>query len=112
VVSQLQGDGIEVVTSPANGRIPHEQVYIDHRTRTAISAEALGSRYTAAGLANVLSPQKQQANRPRPQQQSPDSSGFNNNVPQLLSSLLHTSPDDEGPNKFGKDQSLGNRPKI
>ena len=40
MVSQLQRDGIEVVTPPANGRNPHEQIYVDHRTRIAISGDA------------------------------------------------------------------------
>jgi hypothetical protein len=111
-VSQLQRDGIEVVTSPANGRNPHEQIYVDHRTRIAISGEALGPAYTAAGIAKSIQPQKQQSHNRQAQKQIPDSSDFNKNVPQLLSSLLHTGPDDEGPNQLGKDQSLGNRRKL
>jgi hypothetical protein len=111
-VSQLQRDGIEVVTPPANGRNPHEQIYVDHRTRIAISGEALGPAYTAAGIAKSIQPQKQQSHNRQAQKQIPDSSDFNKNVPQLLSSLLHTGPDDEGPNQLGKDQSLGNRRKL
>ncbi len=112
MVSQLQRDGIEVVTSPANGRTPHDQIYVDHRTRIAISSEALGPSYTAAGIAKTIQPQKQQSHNRQAQKQIPDSSDFNKNVPQLLSSLLHTGPDDEGPNQLGKDQSLGNRRKL
>jgi hypothetical protein len=112
VVSQLQHDGIEVVTPPANGRNPHGQIYVDHRTQIAISSEALGPAYTAAGIAKTIVPPKQQSRRQQPQQQTPDSSQFSKNVPQLLSSLMHVSPDDEGPNQLGKDQSLGNRRKL
>ena len=112
VVSQLQRDGIEVVTPPANGRNPHGQIYVDHRTQIAISSEALGPAYTAAGIAKTILPQKQQYHRQQPPQQTPDSSQFSKNVPQLLSSLMHVSPDDEGPNQLGKDQSLGSRRKL
>jgi len=111
-VSQLQRDGIEVVTPPANGRNPHEQIYVDHRAQIAISGEALGPSYTTAGIAKAIHPQKQQSHNRQAPQQSPDSSQFNNNVPQLLSSLMHVSLDDEGPNQLGKDQSLGSRRKL
>ncbi|HET6256667.1 MAG TPA: relaxase/mobilization nuclease domain-containing protein [Puia sp.] len=112
MVSELQRDSIEVVTSPANGRNPHEQIYVDHRTRIAVSGEVLGAAYTSAGLAKSFRPQKQQASRQQPQKQTPDSSHFNKNVPQLLSSLLHSTPDDEGPNQLSKYKSLSNRPKM
>ena len=112
MVSQLQRDGIEVVTPSANGRNPHEQIFVDHRTRIAISGDALGPDYTVAGIAKALRPEKHRHDRQQTQKQTPDSSPFNNNVPQLLSSLLHVGPDDESPNQLGKDQSLGNRRKL
>jgi hypothetical protein len=112
VVSQLQRDGIEVVTPPANGRNAHEQIYVDHRIRIAISGEALGPAYTAAGIAKAIHPHKQQSHHQQAQQRTSDSSQFNNNVPQLQSSLLHISPNDEGPDQLGKDQSLGNPRKM
>jgi hypothetical protein len=108
----LQRDGIEVVKSPANGRNPHEQIYVDHRTHIAISGEALGPSYTAAGIAKTIHPHQHQPRHQQPQQQTRDSSQFNNNVPQLLSAVVHVSLDDEGPNQLGKDQSLGSRRKV
>jgi hypothetical protein len=112
MVSQLQRDGIEIVTAPANGRNPHEQIFVDHRTRMAISSDALGPGYPAVGIATALPRQKHQAHQKQAQKQAPDSSPFNNNVPQLLSSLLHAGLDEEGPNKLGKDHSLGTRLKM
>jgi hypothetical protein len=111
MISQLQRDGIEVVTPPANGRNPHEQIYVDHRTHIAISGEALGPGYTAAGIAKTIHPHQHQSRHQQPQQQTRDSSQFNNNVPQLLSAVMHVSLDDEGPNQLGKNQSLGSRRK-
>ena len=110
-VSELQRDGIEVVKSPANGRNPHEQIYVDHRTHIAVSGEALGPSYTAAGIAKTIRPHQHQSRHQQPQQQTRNSSQFNNNVPQLLSAVMHVSLDDEGPNQLGKDQSLGSRRK-
>ncbi len=112
VVSQLQRDGIEVITPPANGRTPHEQIFVDHRSRIAISGEALGPAYTSAGIAKTFTPQKTQGHRHQSPQQTPDSSPFNKNVPQLLSSLLHATADEDISHKLGKDQNLGNRPKL
>jgi hypothetical protein len=112
VVSQLQRNGIEVVTPPASGRNPHEQIYVDHRTHIAISGEALGPTYTAAGIAKSLISHQHPSRRQQPQQQIPDSSPFNNNVPQLLSSVIHVGLDEEGPHQLGKDQSLGSRLKL
>lgn len=111
-VSELQRDGIEVVTPPANGRNPHEQIYVDHRTHIAVSGEALGPTYTAAAIAKTITPHQDQSRRQHSLQQTADSSPFNNNVPQLLSSLMHADLGDEGPNQLGKDQSLGSRRKL
>ena len=88
--SRLQGDGIDIITSARNGRNPHDYIYIDHRTKTAVNAETLGSAFTAAGIARAIGQQPPSVHYRR--QQKPGDTRFNANVPQVMSSLLHIAP--------------------
>jgi hypothetical protein len=94
-VSQLQRDGIEIVTPPANGRNPHDQIYVDHRTRTAVTGKTLGPPYQ----------------KPPHKKQTPDRAQFNANTPQLLSAVLQIKPGQPDADPFRQDQHLGNRHK-
>jgi hypothetical protein len=112
LVSMLQGDGIEIVVPPRNGRNPHDQIFVDHRTRTAVAGESLGPTFTTAALADSLR-RGHQASQAKQQTASlPEGVRFNANVPQVLSAILHTDPGSHGPDPFGQDQHLGPRRKL
>lgn len=111
LVSQLQGDGIEIVVPPSNGRNPHDQIYVDHRTRTAVTGETLGPAYTTTAITNSIGQGQQASQRKHQTSQLPDGTRFNASVPQVLSAILHTDPGSQGPDAFGLDQHLGPRRK-
>ena len=113
-VSQLQADGIEIVTSPSNGRNHHDQVFVDHRTRTAVTGETLGAAYTIGAVNAAIDrhPNPNQRQRPEQTPESPDGPRYSANVPQMLSALLHIQPGDQGPNDLGQSQQLGPRRKL
>ncbi|HEY4064143.1 MAG TPA: relaxase/mobilization nuclease domain-containing protein [Puia sp.] len=113
-VFQLQADGIEIIIAPRNGRNPHDQVFVDHRTRTAVTGETLGPAYTTTAVKSAIDHHPTPGQRQRPQQtpESPEGPRFSGNVPQMLSALLHTQPGSQGPDDFGQSQQLGPRRKL
>jgi hypothetical protein len=112
LVSQLQRDSIEIVAPPANGRNPHDQIYVDHQTRTAVTGETLGPAYTASAVKNAVSPQKKLTQKLPHKDQSTDKTPFNANTPQLLSTLLQIKPGNPDADAFQQDQNLGNRRRL
>jgi len=112
LVSHLQNDSIEIVRSPLNGRNPHDQVFVDHRTRTAVSGETLGPAYTTAALTESFNSRQQPAQRKQQTGKVHEISPFNANVPQVLSSLLHTEPVRPDADAYRQDQHLGQHRKI
>jgi hypothetical protein len=111
LVSQLQADGIDIVRSPSNGRNPHDQVFVDHRTRTAVTGETLGIGYTSTAITHAIAEHQQPRQRQHQKSQTQQETRFSANVPQVLSSLLHTEPSSLRFEAFGQDQSLGHRHK-
>jgi hypothetical protein len=113
-VSQLQANGIEIVASPSNGRNAHDQVFVDHRTRTAVTGETLGAGYTTAAVKAAIDRHPNPSRQQRPQRtpESPEGPRYSANVPQMLSALLHTQPGGQGPDDFGQSQQLGPRRKL
>ena len=111
LVPTLQGNGIEIIVPPRNGRNPHDQVFVDQRTHTAVTGKSLGPTFTTEAFANATS-QGRRANQIK-QQMAPtlDGARFNANVPQVLSTILQTNLGGQGPDDFGLDQSLGHRRK-
>jgi Relaxase/Mobilisation nuclease domain len=112
LVSQLQSDAIEIVRPPRNGRNPHDQIYVDHRTRTAVTGETLGPAYTTTTVTNSIDHPRHPGQRKHLKARSPEGPRFNANVPQLLSTVLHTEPGGKGPDPFRQDKNLGNRRKM
>ncbi|MDO6431544.1 relaxase/mobilization nuclease domain-containing protein [Flavitalea sp. BT771] len=108
LLTHLQADAIEIVTPPRNGRNPHDYVYVDHRTRTAVTGNILGPAYTTSAVTAGLT-QHHRTPQHKQSQQQPDSSKFNSNTPQLLSALLHTDPGGPGPDPYQQD--LGHAPR-
>lgn len=39
MVSKLQCGAIEIIRPPSNGRDPHDQVFVDHRNRIAVTGD-------------------------------------------------------------------------
>jgi hypothetical protein len=106
LVSRLQRDGIEIVRPPANGRNPHDQIFVNHQTRIAVTGKHLGPEYTTAALDAAIVPRQRPAKHKHQQKASPHpDTRFSANVPQVLSATLHTHP--AGPDHFGQDQHLG-----
>jgi hypothetical protein len=112
LVSRLQRDGIEIVVPPANGRNPHDQVYVDHRTHTAVSGERLGPAYTTAAITQTIGYGRQTNQRKGQYAGLPKGAHLNASVPQLLSGILKSEPAGLGPSDFGLDQKLGPRHKL
>ncbi|GGA82145.1 relaxase/mobilization nuclease domain-containing protein [Puia dinghuensis] len=109
LVSRLQRDGIEIVRPPTNGRNPHDQIFIDHQTRTAVTGIHLGQQYTTAAFNAAIASRQRPAKQKRQQEKLHQDTGFSANVPQVLSAVLHTQP--AVPDQFGQDQHLGHRHK-
>lgn len=112
LVSQLQGDGIEIVVPPANGRNAHDQIYVDHRTHTAVTGETLGPKYATEAISKEIGQRRQTAQDNRHTPELKQGPHFNASVPQLLSAVLNTEPGGPGTNDFGLDQNLGPRHKL
>jgi len=112
LVSHLQNDVIEIVRPPHNGRNPHDQVFVDHRTRTAVTGETLGPAYTTAAFTISFANRQQSAHRKHQIDQVPKIAPFNANVPQVLSNLLHTEPTRPDTDAFRQNQHLGQHRKI
>ena len=112
LVSHLQNDGIEIVRPPHNGRNPHDQIFVDHRTRTAVTGETLGPAYTTAAFTKSFAIRQQSAHRKHQIDQVPKIAPFNANVPQVLSNLLHTEPTRPDTDAFRQNQHLGQHRKI
>ncbi|HLZ88422.1 MAG TPA: relaxase/mobilization nuclease domain-containing protein, partial [Puia sp.] len=112
LVSQLQGDGIEIVIPPGNGRNPHDQIFVDHRTRTAVTGATLGPGYTSAAINNSIDHGKKAGQRQHQTAQLPEGTHFNASVPQVLSAVLRTDPGGQRPDAIGQDQHLGPRRKL
>ncbi|HVU98505.1 MAG TPA: relaxase/mobilization nuclease domain-containing protein [Puia sp.] len=110
LVSHLQRDGIEIVRPPANGRNPHDQIFVNHQTRIAVTGKHLGPDYTTAAFDAAIVPRRRPAKQGHQQKATPHSDArFSANVPQVLSATLHTHP--AGPDRFGQDQHLAYRHK-
>jgi hypothetical protein len=108
LVSHLQRDGIDIVRPPANGRTPHDQIFVNHQTRIAVTGKHLGPEYTTAAFDAAIAIRQRPAKPGHQQKAIPKSdTRFCANVPQILSATLHTQP--AGPDHFGKDQHLGRR---
>jgi hypothetical protein len=45
LVCRLQRHSIKIVRPPANGRNPHDQIFVDHQMRTTVIGEYLGLEY-------------------------------------------------------------------
>jgi hypothetical protein len=112
LVSHLQNDSIEIVRSPRNGRNPHDQVFVDHRTRTAVTGETLGPAYTTAAMTESFVGRQRHSQRKHQTAEAPQMAQFNANVPQFLSTLLHTEPSRPDADAFRQAQHLGQRRKI
>jgi hypothetical protein len=115
LVDGLQATGIEVVVSAKNGRNPHDHIYVDHRTKTAVTGETLGKTYSTNAIEASLAEQHQSTRRrqQRQPQSTPNGTQFNANVPQLLSAVLPpTPPGGSGPDSFREDQDLCPRRRL
>lgn len=102
LVSQLQSDAIEIIRPPANGRNPHDQVFVDYQTRSAVAGETLGPVYTTAAVAAAIAGRQRPAKQKHDQAKTQADTRYSANVPQVLSSVLHTDP--AGPTIFGQRQ--------
>lgn len=111
-VSQLQRDGIEIVASPANGRNTHDQVYVDFRTRTAVSGETLGPDYTSEAITHAIGHSRKSTRQTRQITDKQSETRYNSNVPQVLSAVLKTSTGDPDSDELGQHQHLGARRKL
>lgn len=110
LVSHLQRDGIEIVRPPANGRNPHDQIFVDHQRRIAVTGKYLGPGYTTSAFDGDIASRQRPAKHGHQQKTNPHlDTRFSANVPQVLSAVLHTQP--AGPDHFGQDQHLGHRHK-
>lgn len=109
LVSRLQSDAIEIVRPPSNGRNPHDQVFVDYQTRSAVTGETLGPAYTTAAVSAAIAGSQRPAQQKRQQAKTQPDTRYSANVPQVLSSVLHTEP--AGPTPFGQRQGqhLGQR---
>ncbi|HXB08008.1 MAG TPA: relaxase/mobilization nuclease domain-containing protein [Puia sp.] len=108
LVSRLQRDGIEIVHPPANGRNPHDQIFVNHQTRIAVTGKSLGPEYTTAAFDAAVASRQRHAKHSHQQRANPhQDTRFSANVPQVLSAVLHTTP--AGPDHFGQDQHFGHR---
>src|SRR5262249_10260523 len=59
LVPGLNRAGTETVGPPANGRNPHDQIFVHHQTRIAVTGKHLGPEYTTAGFdAAIVSRQR------------------------------------------------------
>jgi len=106
LVSRLQRDGIEIVRPPANGRNPHDQIFVNHQTRIVVTGKHLGPEYTTVAFdAAIRSRQRPAKQRHQQKVNQHQDTRFSVNVPQVLSAALHTQP--AGPDRFEKDQHLG-----
>ena len=106
LVSRLQRDGIEIVRPPANGRNPHDQIFVNHQTRIAVTGKSLGPAYTTAAFDAAFVPRKRPFKHDHQQKVNLHvDTRFSANVPQVLSATLHTHP--AGPDRFGQDKHLG-----
>jgi len=104
LVSQLQRDAIEIVRPPSNGRNPHDQVFVDHQTRTAVTGETLGAAYTTAALTAAITDNQRPPQQRHQHAKTQHDTRYSANVPQVLSAVLHTQP--AGPDHFGQEQHL------
>ena len=112
LIAQLQGSSIEIVHSPRNGRNPHDQAYVDYRTRTAVTGETLGTKYTATSITNIIGHQTQPGQQQQQLTQIAEAAHFNANVPQVLSTILRTEPGNPDSDGLDQHQSLGPRRKM
>jgi len=110
LVSTLQGDGIEIIVPPRNGRNPHDHIFVDQRTRTAVTGTTLGPDYTTEALAKTINRGLRTTHANQQVTPSVEGARFNANVPQVLSAI-QTKPGSQGPDDFGLDQNLGFRRK-
>jgi len=107
LVSRLQRDGIEIVRPPVNGRNPHDQIFVDYQTRTAVTGKTLGPDYTTSAVDTAIASRQRPAKQKRQREKPHLYTRYSVNVPQVLSAVLHTEP--AGPDHFGQDQHLGHR---
>ncbi len=113
LVGDLRTSGIEVVVPPANGRNPHDQIYVDHTLKTAVTGERLGKAYTSSGIAETLGRRTMQSksHSTAARRQEPAGDRFNANVPQVLSAVLLPSPQGgPGDDPLSENQNL--RPRF
>jgi len=107
LVSRLQYASIEIVRPPANGKNPHDQIFVDHQTHTAVTGKTLGPDYATSAIDAVIASRQRPAKRKQQQPKPYLDTRYSANVPQVLSAVLHTQP--AGPDHFGYDKSLGYR---
>jgi len=110
LVSQLQYSSVEIVRPPANGRNPHDQIFVDYRTHTAVAGKALGPDYTTSAIDTTIASRQRPAKQKRQQAKPELDTRYSANVPQVLSAVLHTQPD--GPEHFGLHQHIEYRHKF
>jgi len=109
MVSQLQRDGIEIVRPPANGKNPHDQIFVDFQQGVAVTGKALGPDYTTEAVDKAIASRQRPAKQEQLRANAQVDTRYSANVPQVLSGVLHTQP--AGPDHFGQDQHLGHRHK-
>jgi hypothetical protein len=109
LVSRLQRDGVEIVRPPVNGRNPHDQIFVNHESRIAVTGKYLGPEYTTAAFDAAIASRQRPAKHKHQQEKQHQDTRFSANIPQVLSATLHTQP--AGPDHFGKWQQLGHRHK-
>src|SRR6185312_8732583 len=112
LVSHLHSDGIEIVRPPLNGRNPHDQIFVDHTSHTAVSGKTLGPNYTTDAFDKTFAERHRPGKRKQLTEKSQDIAPFNANVPQVLSGLFNTEPTRPDIDVFRKDQHLGQRRSI
>jgi hypothetical protein len=92
LVARLQRDGIDIVRPLSNGRNPLDQIFVDHRTYTAVTGEALGAAYTTHAVVNSFGQGRRRGERKQMTGQEPQGARFSANVPQVLSAVFRTDP--------------------
>ncbi|HET6253000.1 MAG TPA: relaxase/mobilization nuclease domain-containing protein [Puia sp.] len=110
LAADLQRDGIEIVRPRSNGRNPHDHIYVDHRTRTAVAGSSVGQAYTAMALGSSFKKSSTDSHHHR--EKSIEKTRFNANTPQLLSAVFNIRPGDPEIDPLRQDHSLRNRPKL
>jgi len=81
LVSKLQRDGIEIVRPPANGRPTHDQIFVDHQTRTALTDKTLEPDYTTAAIDAAITGGLRPAQLKRQQAKSREDTRYSANFP-------------------------------